>query len=413
VAFTVVVQARDDFQNVDPTYTGIIAVAFSSDPSGGAAKLSGQKSIHAVGGVATYALSVDKAQTGYTLAAVSGPFGVISTSFDVTPAAPATVLFDTQPPASITVGLQFTVVTEVQDAFGNTVTAFSDPPTLGLGIDPSGGAATLTIMNTTSVSGGITAFTLTLDRVFTGYALSATAASGSGSSVVFAVVPATTDTSFAKSVLSSKPTPSAAATDLVAGSLAGVDAKAALVSSGTLPAPGTARLLVTGPSAAGGDTSVRFESGKVALPGAVTLPSSPLTSPPPTIRPVVPANPLEVTPVAPPEMSVVLNPGTVLQNPVLWNNLDTLKEQVTPKTGITAQIAGTVTLGVAVSLGYILLAGRAVLWLLLALSTRPAWKQFDPLEVLNDWEKNKGRPRTGGTGADDEETLQSLVEKKG
>jgi hypothetical protein len=71
--------------------------------------------------------------------------------------------------------------------------------------------------------------------------------------------------------------------------------------------------------------------------------------------------------------------------------------------------------GVAASAGYVFLSSRGGSFLLSALTARPLWKQFDPLEVLFAWETEKGRRRARGLLAEEEEeedreTLQSLVE---
>src|SRR5581483_3662345 len=100
--------------------------------------------------------------------------------------------------------------------------------------------------------------------------------------------------------------------------------------------------------------------------------------------------------------------AAVLENPALIDALDKLKEDVETTPALQAQIAGTVTVGVAVSVGYVLLTGRAALWLLVALTAKPLWKQFDPLEVLFAWEKEKERRKTEEAH---DESLQSMLEK--
>ena len=59
--------------------------------------------------------------------------------------------------------------------------------------------------------------------------------------------------------------------------------------------------------------------------------------------------------------------------------------------------------GLVATSGYVLLNTRAGYWLLSLLTSRPLWKEFDPLEVLFDLE-NEGGSRGN------EETLQSLVQ---
>jgi hypothetical protein len=53
-----------------------------------------------------------------------------------------------------------------------------------------------------------------------------------------------------------------------------------------------------------------------------------------------------------------------------------------------------------------LLNSRVGFWLLGLLTSRPLWKQFDPLEVLYAWEEDEKRL----VEEDEEETLLSLVD---
>ena len=77
------VTARDSLGNTVTTFTGSIAVALAANPTGGF--LSGSKTVAAVLGVASFGdLSVDRAGTGFTLAAnSSGATAATSTTFDI------------------------------------------------------------------------------------------------------------------------------------------------------------------------------------------------------------------------------------------------------------------------------------------------------------------------------------------
>jgi hypothetical protein len=55
--------------------------------------------------------------------------------------------------------------------------------------------------------------------------------------------------------------------------------------------------------------------------------------------------------------------------------------------------------------GYVLLNTRTGFWLLSLLTARPLWQQFDPLEVLYAWEKERGEG-----GADGDEEKKSLLD---
>jgi hypothetical protein len=91
----------------------------------------------------------------------------------------------------------------------------------------------------------------------------------------------------------------------------------------------------------------------------------------------------------------------------LWNQLDRAGDQLSASEAFS-EIGPVALTGLIATSGYVLLNTRAGYWLLSLLTTRPLWKQFDPLEVLFAWEKE-----TQGTGQDadaNEETLLSLVE---
>src|SRR5205807_1958121 len=103
--------------------TASITVALGTNPSGGT--LAGSVTVAATAGVASLSnLSLDKAGTGYTLAASStGLTSVTSNAFNVSSGAASALVFSSQPGnaaagASVP-GIQVTV----QDTFGNTVTS--------------------------------------------------------------------------------------------------------------------------------------------------------------------------------------------------------------------------------------------------------------------------------------------------
>jgi len=82
------VQIQDTLGNVDTSFTASVTLAIGTNPVGG--RLSGTTSVAPVNGVALFGdLTLDKAGTGYTLAAsASGATGATSASFDVIAAAP-------------------------------------------------------------------------------------------------------------------------------------------------------------------------------------------------------------------------------------------------------------------------------------------------------------------------------------
>jgi hypothetical protein len=70
--------------------------------------------------------------------------------------------------------------------------------------------------------------------------------------------------------------------------------------------------------------------------------------------------------------------------------------------GSTEAMAAT---GLVATAGYVLLNTRTIAWLLTFVVSQPAWKQFDPLEVIYSWEDGEERP-----DGEEEESLLSLVE---
>jgi hypothetical protein len=83
-----VVEARDAAGNIDTSFTGTITLTLAGGTPGAA--LQGTASANAVAGVATFGgLSVDKAGTGYTLVAHSGPLNGTSAAFNINKGTPA------------------------------------------------------------------------------------------------------------------------------------------------------------------------------------------------------------------------------------------------------------------------------------------------------------------------------------
>jgi hypothetical protein len=88
------------------------------------------------------------------------------------------------------------------------------------------------------------------------------------------------------------------------------------------------------------------------------------------------------------------------------------EEQALPKL-----VRAVVGVSAIASTGFILLNSRSVYWLISALTSRPLWKGFDPLEVIFAWEqeqeeerKKGNRPHPWSRRRDrDEESLQSLI----
>jgi len=186
------VSARDGHGNPATGFTGTVTVAIGANPSGGT--LAGTTTVAAVAGVASFPnLTIDKSASGYTLlATATGVSGATSATFAVTPGAPTQLAFTVQPSgaaagASITPALRVAA----RDAEGNLVTSFTGNVTVALETNPAGG--TLSGTTTVAAVAGVATFsTLSIDRVGSGYALSATASGlSSTTSVPFAITAGT------------------------------------------------------------------------------------------------------------------------------------------------------------------------------------------------------------------------------
>src|SRR5205807_428089 len=187
------VTARDANGNTATGFTGKSAERRGTKQCGGA--LSGTATHAATGGVATFAgLSIDKVGTGYTLtASATGPATGTSTAFNITAGSAATLVFTVQPTSTVAGG-SITPAVEVtaRDANGNTATGFTGNVTVAIGTNP--GSGTLAGTATVAASAGVATFAnLSIDRVGTGYTLSATGA-GSATSTVFNVTAGTAAT---------------------------------------------------------------------------------------------------------------------------------------------------------------------------------------------------------------------------
>jgi hypothetical protein len=106
----------------NPVPSAGIPVTLALGGGAGATLSGGSASTDASGGATFAGLSVNKAGTGYTLAASSGSLaGATSTSFSIQAGAPAKLVFSQQP-AAVVAGAGFSVKVQAQDALGNPAT---------------------------------------------------------------------------------------------------------------------------------------------------------------------------------------------------------------------------------------------------------------------------------------------------
>jgi hypothetical protein len=176
------VSARDSLGNVVSGYTGTVTVALAPGTGTPGAHLLGTKAVAAVAGVATFStLKIDSSGTGYRFtAAAAGISGTTSASFTIT-AGTATRLSFTVQPTTTAAGKTISPSVRVAavDALGNTDPTFSGTVTVAIGHNPSGGTLSGTV--TVAAFGGVATFsTLSIDKVGTGYTLTAAAAGLTG-----------------------------------------------------------------------------------------------------------------------------------------------------------------------------------------------------------------------------------------
>jgi hypothetical protein len=167
----VTVRILDAFDNLT-TSTVDVTVAIGTNPNSGT--LSGTATVAAVGGTATFStLSIDKAGTGYTLVGSStGLTGATSNAFDITAAAAAKLAFQQQPSNTVAgVAISPTVTVRILDAFDNLTTSTADV-TVAIGTNPGGGTLSGTA-TVGAVSGVATFSNVSIDKVGTGYTLTA------------------------------------------------------------------------------------------------------------------------------------------------------------------------------------------------------------------------------------------------
>jgi hypothetical protein len=172
----VVVRVEDAVGNLATTFSGSVTMALGTNPAGGT--LSGTLTQVVSGGQASFNnLSVDRAASGYTLAAsTSGAASGVSTAFTVNPGAAARLRI-TQEPGGSTAGQAITPtpVLQVEDALGNVVTSSTASIAAALVANPGGDVLGGT--TTVSAASGVASFTnLVLSKAAAGYTIQFTSA---------------------------------------------------------------------------------------------------------------------------------------------------------------------------------------------------------------------------------------------
>src|SRR5437773_555636 len=170
------VTALDAAENLVPTFTGNVTVAFGGT-SGEGSTLGGTTTVAAVNGVATFGdLTVSQTGTGYWLtASATGLARAASSAFDVTAGAATQLVFSTEPRTTVA-DHQISPAVKVRalDALGNPVPSFTGSVSIAAGNNP-GGATLSGTTPVAAVSGVATVFDLSLNKTGTNYWLTATA----------------------------------------------------------------------------------------------------------------------------------------------------------------------------------------------------------------------------------------------
>jgi hypothetical protein len=178
--FGATITARDSLGNTATGFGGNVTFAITGGTGKAGAALRGTTTVAAAAGVATFSgLSVDSVGTGYTLtASAAGPASATTTSFNITPAPASQLVFTTQPP-NTTAGAGFGTVVTARDSLGNTATAFTSTVTVAIGTNAGGG--TLSGTNGVAAVSGVATFSgLSINKVGTGYTLTASATGPAG-----------------------------------------------------------------------------------------------------------------------------------------------------------------------------------------------------------------------------------------
>jgi hypothetical protein len=189
IAPAVAVVVQDAYGNTVTDATQPVTIALETHPAGAA--LMGTLVRTPSSGVATFTgLSLTTAGNGYTLSATEGSLTPITSApFDVTPGAASQLVFAVQP-ASIVAGQPFTpsVAIDIEDSYGNLLTASTASVTLSLAAGPTG--ATLSGTLTQDAVAGVAMFAgVSVQTAGPGCTVLATSGSLTATSTAFSVTP--------------------------------------------------------------------------------------------------------------------------------------------------------------------------------------------------------------------------------
>jgi hypothetical protein len=192
---TITVTVQDASNNTVTGSSASITLAIGTNP--GAGTLSGTATVAASSGVATFTgLNINKTGTGYTLsAAATGLTGATSGTFNITPGAAATAVFNQQPTNAVSgVSISPAITVTVRDANSNLV---ANGTSVSMAILNNAGSPAGTLSGTTSVtttSGVATFSNLSIDKAGVGYTIRATSGAAGVTSSAFNITNAAATT---------------------------------------------------------------------------------------------------------------------------------------------------------------------------------------------------------------------------
>jgi len=151
-----VVDAEDQFGNINTTYDGPVTIALAHNATG---TFVGTLTVDAVNGVATFTnLEIDTVGT-YQLEVTSGSLtDAVSTSITIAPATAAQLVWVTEPPAKVTEGFALGATLDVEDQYGNLVTGYNQNVSVALYLNAVLDNNALGGTDTVAASGGVVTF---------------------------------------------------------------------------------------------------------------------------------------------------------------------------------------------------------------------------------------------------------------
>ena len=176
LAFNLVVQAVDQYGNLNTSYTQPVTVNLSTAVGG--STLGGTPTLPAQSGMATFSdLTLDRPGTGDLITVSSGTLtGITTNPITVIVGSPSQLMVTSPPASSVTAGSpSISLTVSAEDGGGNPTPSFNGLVTLSLGNNP-GGATLGGTVQVQAVNGVATFSNVSLDKAGNGYTLRATGA---------------------------------------------------------------------------------------------------------------------------------------------------------------------------------------------------------------------------------------------